>query len=154
MIVTAGTTKRQPKEGESGVGDHIVQLIVSCRFELRFGDLSRERTGTQKARCHVCERIVGLDFIASDLPADEVIVGQVAVECSNHKVSIMECVLTIIIVFVTGTLGEASHVQPMSSPAFSEVSRSEQAIDQLPVSFDAFVFDGLLDFDLVRWKAD
>ena len=71
--------------------------------------------------------------VAGDLFADELVVRFVFVERTDHIVAIDPGVLAIQIRFRAVRFGPANHVQPVLCPAFAEVRRIEQSIDECRV---------------------
>ena len=67
----------------------------------------------QKARCDNRVRIVRIHFITRDLLSDELVIGLVLVEGTNHVVSIPPRVTTFKVVGKTRTVCITSHIQPM-----------------------------------------
>ena len=125
MVVAASTSDRQSHKGDSGGCYHVVKLVVARAFEFDFRYLRRENSSSQKTGRRQCHRIVRFQLVACQLPRKKLIEGHVNVERLNHEIAIVIGVRAIVVVFKATTFGKPSNIQPVTSPAFSEMLRLE-----------------------------
>ena len=69
--------------------------------------------------------------VAGDVFADELIVRHVVIEGADQIIAITPGVMDLVVPFVAVRLGEADDVHPVPGPAFAEMGRGQQPIDQL-----------------------
>jgi hypothetical protein len=64
-----------------------------------------------------------LKFITGNLPADELVVGQIVIERANDEIAVMVSALAIIVVLESAALRESRNIQPMPRPSFPVARR-------------------------------
>ena len=75
------------------------------------------------------------DFVASDLLADELVIGLVVIESPHDVVSVTPSVAAFKIVCESRRVGVANHIQPVLRHSFTVVRRFQQPIDDLRKGF-------------------
>ena len=94
------------------------------------------------------------NLVASQLLANEPIVGLVRVEGFDDVVAIAPGVRFCAVTFVAVALGVTHKVKPVASPTFTVVRRGEQAVDEFGPSFVGRVLFKGLDFLRRRRQTD
>ncbi len=79
-------------------------------------------------------RIVGFQFVAGQLLADETVVGQIVVEGADYIIAILVGIGTEIVFFEAFGFAVADQIEPVLSPVFAVARRGQQAIDHFDVS--------------------
>ena len=141
VIMASGASNRGCKHGGSHRCNHIIGRIESNTLSLAQGYLGRINTCPQKSGCSERLGIVGIQFVACDLPLNKSIVGHVRVQGSNHKVAEMKCVFAIVVMLETVALCESRDIQPVPGPAFAVARAIEESCDKLFVCFRVLVID-------------
>ncbi len=128
VVVALCTTDRQCHEGLRRGGDHIVQIVVPLLAgELDVGAADHVvGAGDEESGGHTRAALV-----ASELLADELPVGDVAVDRIDHIVAIGPGVGPCAVGLVAVALGKANHVEPVLAPLLAIMVRRQQPIDQL-----------------------
>ncbi len=128
MVVATGAAKRQAEHRTSVV-------TTSSRFrrirglKFRFRQLRRERTGSDKTGRHHRQRVVWCQFIASKLPADELVVRHIGVQRPD-KGTASGCPGSVVVLLVPKCdfrKEQMSIQQP--GPAFAVMLRIEQPVN-------------------------
>ena len=146
VIVTTSAAHGQPQQARAQRGDHIFQLVVAVPLEFLFGLNDVFHSRHEKAGGGTCLRVVGLQQITGDLPADKLIVRHILIQGLDDKVTVVVGRAAILVHFKAVALAKPRQVEPMSSPAFAVVLVIEQPIDQLLISFRRIVCDKCLQF--------
>src|SRR6202035_2849518 len=112
------------------------------------------RTNPIKRCCS--QAVIGgmIQLIASQLLDDELIVWLVLVEGLDHVIAITPGVLYGEVVLKAGTVGVASHIQPVAAPPLAVMRRGEQLLDQIFVSFGRWIVDEFLDLSRRRQQTN
>ena len=91
--------------------------------------------------------------VAGDLLADELVVGQIAVECVDDIVAIEPNLPRHVLLVAVG-VGIAGRIEPGPRPALAVVRRAKQTLDDLLVGVWRFVRDEFIDLLDGRRQAD
>src|SRR4051812_22180764 len=105
-------------------------MVVTNERERLGRHLPRIRTGHEEARRRNRAQMIGLQMIAGDLEADELVIGQIVIERLNDEVAILEGAGAILVELVAAALGEANGVEPVAGPAFAEMRALQDTIDE------------------------
>ena len=130
VVVAAGAADRQAQHGRAERGGHVVQLVVALFFDLVGRDLRGVRAGRQKPGRHQRQVVVGLELVAGNLPADELIERHVVVESSDHEVAVVIRRRPVVVLLVTVAFGKTGQVEPVAAPALAVMRAVEQTIDE------------------------
>ncbi len=159
VVVAAGATHRQPEEGLGVNVDLVVHAValVSANVHRRVGRLAQvPKAGALRGLVAASGRVDAgpLHHVAGDVLDDELIVRHVGVEGADDVVAIAVCLGDRVVALVAARLGEAHQVEPVLPPAFAEVRRGEQSLDELRVGVGRGVVDVCLDLRRCRRQAD
>ena len=159
VIVAAGATHRQPEEGFGVNVDLVVHAValVGADVHRRVGRLAQvPKAGAQRGLVAACRRVDAgtLHHVAGDVLDNELIVRHVGVEGADDVVAIAVCLRDRVVALVAARLGEAHQVEPVLPPAFAEVRRGQQPLDELPVGVGRGVVDECIDVHRSRWQTD
>ena len=80
-------------------------------------------SGTQKPGRNGRLRIIGVQFVAGELFADEGVVRFVGIETADYIVAVTPGIGALEVVRVPAGIGIADYVQPVSSPPFAITGR-------------------------------
>ena len=151
VVVAACAVDRQADEGGHGIGKHVV-AVDELGLELIDGPLAElgvahevPRAGGDEPRGDHAPRIAGLKHVAGNLLADELAVGQVAIETLDHVIAIGPGVVAPLVLVVAVGIAIVHDVQPVSAPPLAVMGRTEQALDQALVSAGMLVAHERLD---------
>ncbi len=92
--------------------------------------------------------------VAGKLLDGELVKRHVLVDGPDHPVAVSVRIGAGRVLLVAVAVGIAGQVQPVPSPAFAEVGRVEQAVDQPVVGFGIIVFDKGRDVFGTRKEAE
>ena len=128
MIVTTTTVDREAEKSLAGGGQHIVKLIEIMLVGV--GGFVIEQAESIKTRSDHRLRSYLIEFVSGDLFANELIVGHIFVEGPHDVIAIAPDERFGRIALVTVCFGVADHIHPVPRPAFPELGRGEQSVDQ------------------------
>src|SRR5262249_37765952 len=158
VIVAASAIDGQPQKRLADRGDETLQLLFSGkRAHRRRAVVVRSqiiRSHGQKAARDDGQRIVRLQHVAGDLPANKLVVWHVRVERLDHEVAVFPGVWAKLVALESLAFAVANDVQPVTGPTLAVVWRVEQPIDQALVRAGRGVVDKGLDFVRRRRQAD
>ena len=145
VVVTAGTADGETEHGTAHRGGHVVEGVVASAFDFVGRDLRGKDPGTQKAGGFEGQRIFRLEFVAGELPADELIVGHVLVQGLDDEIAEVIGEGAVVVLLEAVAFGEAGGVEPVAGPTFAVVLRIKQLVDE-----------GFIGFRVGdhRWQAD
>ena len=148
VIVAAGAAQGEAKHGRSDAADDVIELFILCL-------LAHPYVGDGRARCKEageldCQLFLGLVLVTGELPLDELVVRQVAVQCLDDRIPVSVGIRAIVVGRITMALSEASDVQPVSPPSFTVVRIFEQLLDQLLPGAIRFIFHE--GFHFIRFR--
>ena len=120
MIVATSTSNRQSQKRLP----HRVDRIFKRQMHEFVAVMIKATSDRQKASAHdssriLLRRIIGMNEIAGDLFADELVVWQISVERVDHPVSISPGIRNRMIGVLAGGVGITNNIQPMSAPVFA-----------------------------------
>src|SRR5688572_2015894 len=124
--MAASAAYRQPQEHGGGRRNHIVQFIHPGLLVAR---VVHGRPIAAKPGCDQVFRPGRVELIRRELFLDELIVGFVFVEGTNHVIPVAPRMGTIVIELETATISVTGEIEPVPSPSFAVMRRSQQAID-------------------------
>ena len=144
VIVAAGTVDRYAAGGGHHLGDHVVEIVgpglPPQHLALRL-DLTDEvpGAGREKAGGRDPFGIVGRDDVAGDLAAQELVVGHVGIDRTDHPVAIPPGVRPQLITLEAMRVGVVGDVEPVAGPTLAVVCRREEAVEELFVGIGGMV---------------
>ena len=136
MIVAAGAGDGQPEKRLAEDVEHVVEpvALVLANIDRRMDPLAQEpeaRADDRLVEALAPDAVRGcVQQIARDVLDDELVVGHIGVERADDVVAILKRVGDVVIELMPARLGVAHQVEPMPAPAFAEVGRGEQLVDQ------------------------
>ena len=149
VIMAAAAVDGQAQKRLACGRQHIVKLIEIMLVGV--GGFIIEQAEPIKTRSDHRLRSYLIEFVSGDLFADELIVGHIFVEGSHDVIAIAPDERFGRIALVTVCFGVADHIHPVPRPAFSELGRGEQSVDQLLVGIGCGIVDKRFD-GIFRWR--
>ncbi len=149
VVVALGAAELHRQQRAAHGGRHFVEHDVPPL--LLQVDVGHVRPAEQKAGGHGRRRIAGLEQIAGQLQADELVVGQVAVQRVDHPVAIAPGIGSQQVVFESVRLGKPGQVEPMLGIALAVRRRRQQPVHQLLIRVWRIVAQECLDL-FRRWR--
>ena len=132
VIVASGAVDRHAQDDLSGGGDDAIERIVSgLRPVGRF--IVPDPQAVESRRDQGLGR-AGVDLVAGQLLADELVVRLVAVVGVDHIIAVAPGEGLGRVALVTVGLAEPDQVEPVPGPVLAIVGRGEQSVDQALVS--------------------
>ncbi len=151
-FVAAGAGDGEPHEHRGGgIGDVVQDFLAALHQITRVafvGIMAVKRGGD------ACVRVVGLQFIASDLFLEEAVVRFVVVERLDDVVAVAPGIRPDFVGLESFALGVAGKVEPVTGPAFAVTSGGEQAVHDLVERFGRVVGEESVHFFRRRWQAN
>ncbi len=135
MIVASCATNGEAKHSGAGRSGHIIEFVIASTFELLFGELGRKDSGTHKTGGHHSERVGWCDFVAGQLPADELIPRHIGVKGLDDKVAVVVGKLTVVVLLEAMAFGKASSIEPVACPALAIMRTSKKFVDKFGMWF-------------------
>ena len=145
VIMAASTAERQPHKRRAGRIDPIRIRLVTDLLAVHIGfvNLRPQRVKTGACPCfqvsHFLRRdrviaiqsnVVRPEFVASNLFLHEHIVGLVVIERLHHVIPKTPGVAVVDVGLKASAVRVASHIQPVTPPAFAILRRRQQLVDQ------------------------
>ena len=140
MIVAASALNRDTAERVERSGDHIIAVQIAGHLAVDFGfrhfDVSDEVpwSSGDKTESQDSIGLTGKQRIAGNLFLHETSVRFVVVERADHVIAVRPGIGTQFVFIIAAGVGVADDVQPVASPTFSILRRTEQSIDKFFVS--------------------
>ena len=141
VVVTAGAADGEAEERGARGREHVVHRVVARALDFVGGDLRGEHTRAEKARGAEGQRVVRLELIARELPAQELVERQVAVERFDDEVAEVKSAGAVVVVFEAAALGEARDIQPVPRPTLAVARGVEQAGEEFRPRVGGGVFE-------------
>ena len=153
MIVAAGAVHRETLKRLERSAHHVVHVIEAIVGIL---EVPVQNAGAQTDEAGRGQAIEGrvIQFVACELLFNKLVIRFVFIECLDHVIAVTPGVFEIVIVFITGAIGKAGHIQPHARPAFSVVRRIEKLVDQVLISPGRLVIDESVNLGRCRQDSD
>ena len=119
VVVTARTADGQAEHRRTRRRKHVVHRIVTRPLNLAGRDLGRKYPSSQKSGGRQGKRIVRLELVARQLPADKLVVRHVRIQRFDDKIPIMIRMRTVIIMLEPRALSKAGDIQPVTRPTLA-----------------------------------
>ena len=129
VIVAACAAHGEAEHGAAGGAEHVVHGVVTCALDFVRGDLRWEDSCAEKSRRREGERILGLVFVAGELPLHELVVGHVHVQRLDDEIAKVEGVGAVVVLLESGAFRVACHIEPVACPALAVGRGGEQFVD-------------------------
>ena len=122
VMALSAAISQTHKDGAYGVGNVIQQLLAP---EFNYGLVIFIRILPQKAHRNLRVQVVRIELVASDLFADEAVVGFVAVERIDHVIAVAPDVRPDVVGLEAVRIGVARQIQPLAAPTLAIARRSQ-----------------------------
>ena len=130
VIMTAGAAQGMGEEHLTHtVGDVIQKSLAGDLRDLHARQLPGSHAEEPDSHPHLGG--FRIELVAGDLLTDELIVGFVLIEGTDHVVPVSPCIAPREVVRKPGGVGVADDIQPVASPVFSIMRAGQETIDHL-----------------------
>ena len=150
VIVAAGALKTESEEDVGGgIGDfgkNQVPLPASIAVVVFVDPVSEEAGGDK------CSRVIGEEFVASELFLEEAVVWLVLIERLDDVIAVSPGIGSIEVSAIAIGVGIADEIEPVSRPAFAIGGAIEKLIDKLFPCIGAVVVEKVFNLFVVWWE--
>src|SRR5262245_54715639 len=145
VVVTSGTVHRESHEPLESCANDVVQILIAVVRVVLF---TKPDSGPNPviAGGYQADEFPSFKLITGQLLKNEPIKRLIVVEGFNDVVAIAPGIGKVLVMFETGAVSIAGHVEPETSPALAIVRRLQQPIDQVFVGPRRGVADKSLHF--------
>ena len=142
VVMTAGTTNRQTQKGICRRLENIIHIIKPGLFLVDGFVIPQAKSIVSGGNDIV--RYGRIEFVTGKLLHYKLIIRLVVVEGSDDIIAIAPHKRFRVIPFIAVGFGIANDIQPMPTPLFAVMFRSQQPINQITISIRRLVFNKCL----------
>lgn len=146
VVVAAGAADGEAHEGGGDAVGHLHEIFLAVLFFVDVAADDMAGAGAEEAGGDEGVGVLGVEFVAGELFADETVVALVGVEGADQVIAIAPGVGALGVEFKAIGVGVANYIEPLLRPAFAIALAGHEAVEEAFVGFGAFVFQEGGDF--------